>query len=161
MSVVLAPVTKSMVRPQWFRSLSLAAIALLGAPSVWAQQPALSIQPGMWSVDIAIEPPGVPPGQVKPVARSACVSRGEAADFGRFLLTHFSPPGCTAVNPRQSGNRITFGVACPKGGAGGGSVSGETRGDSFQATVRDRIEVDKGKPLELRLELAGKRTGDC
>lgn len=149
----------SMLRPQWLGSLSLAAVALLGAPCAWAQQPPLSIQPGMWSVDITIEPPGVPPGQTKPVTRSACVAKGEAADFGRFLLTHFSPPGCAAVQPRQSGNRITFAVACPKGG--GSSVSGETRGHSFQATVRDRVEVDKGKPLEIRMEIAGKRTGDC
>ena len=119
-----------------------------------AQSP---MRPGNWEVTMEMDMPGMPM-KMPPMKTTRCVTQQEIDSPNRGLPSgpQKNPNDCKITDYKQSGNTVSWNVACA--GQQPMTGSGELRfnGDAYDGIIKMMMNQQ-----QMAMKMAGKRLGDC
>jgi len=137
-------------------TLAVMAIALLTSSAAAAE---LDLTDGMWEVNGRVKMEGLPIQMpAVPVSFTQCITKKDAIPQQKE-----GNKDCKITSQRIEGSTVTWAALCvDKNGAkteGTGTVT--YKGASFEGKVNNVTTDPRGARMTSRMEMAGKRTGDC
>lgn len=136
--------------------LSLTCFALASP----AQADPLNLTPGDWSVTIGV----MAAGKSHTDTMTACMTEADTSMEPVEMAQAFAGGAdCSASNISQSGNEISFSMACS--GQEAGLVSADlsllNMGSSFDMDGPIKLRLDNGSVIDGTMTIAAKRQGVC
>ena len=139
------------------RAILVAAFATLAAGPLAAQIGYKADPQGkdeLWDVTSKMEMPGMPMAMPAQTHR-VCVEKGN--DAGTIPRNE----GCTVVDTKRVGNKITYRMEC-KNGKNDYTATGESTSsaNSYQGMMRMAGKME-GQPMDMSMAYSGTRVGNC
>lgn len=143
------------------RTLKACALCLLLAAPVIASAETPNINPGQWQYQTTMTMSAG--GQAMPartMKNKDCVRQEDIRDpdlFGGDELKN-----CEVSEMKQSRSRLRYSLTCPGPDGSPYTMSADLKlqGDSMNGTMTGDMQSPTG-PMNMRMELSGKRIGDC
>ena len=124
------------------------------ASSVTAQKSPM--RPGRWEVTMQMEMPGLPVA-MPPMKNVRCVTQQEIDSPNKGLPSGSKNPNeCKVSDYKESGNTITWTMACTGQQPMTGTGELKFAGDSYDGLVKMTMEQQ-----QMSMKISGKRLGDC
>ena len=130
--------------------LSFAAVCSQAA----AQSP---MRPGNWETTMEMDMPGMPM-KMPPMKNTRCVTQQEIDSPNRGLPSgpHKNPNDCKISDYKQSGNTVSWNVACSGQQSMTGSGELKFNNDTYDGVIKMMMNQQ-----QMTMKMAGKRLGDC
>ena len=130
--------------------LSFAAICSNAA----AQSP---MRPGNWETTMEMDMPGMPM-KMPPMKNARCVTQQDIDSPNRGLPSgpQKNPNDCKITDYKQSGNTVSWNVACSGQQPMTGSGELKFNGDAYDGVIKMMMNQQ-----QMTMKMAGKRLGDC
>jgi len=119
---------------------------------------AQQMQPGEWQFTSTVTSPAFPGPQT--ATFSNCVKKEDAADPSRWMGKKDYKSDCTVTPGKKTADSYSWQISCPSSrtqGSGTVRFAGDTR---MQSDMRMTTE-QRGRKLEMRTQMSGKRVGPC
>jgi hypothetical protein len=119
-----------------------------------AQSP---MRPGNWETTMEMDMPGMPM-KMPPMKTARCVTQQEIDSPNRGLPSgpQKNPNDCKITDYKQSGNMVSWNVACSGQQPMTGSGELKFNGDAYDGIVKMMMNQQ-----QMTMKMAGKRLGDC
>ena len=130
--------------------LSFAAVCSHAA----AQSP---MRPGNWETTMEMDMPGMPM-KMPPMKNTRCVTQQEIDSPNRGLPSgpQKNPNDCKISDYKQSGNTVSWNVACSGQQPMTGSGELKFNNDAYDGVIKMMMNQQ-----QMTMKMAGKRLGDC
>jgi hypothetical protein len=130
--------------------LSFAAVCSHAA----AQSP---MRPGNWETTMEMDMPGMPM-KMPPMKNTRCVTQQEIDSPNRGLPSgpQKNPNDCKITDYKQSGNTVSWNVACSGQQPMTGSGELKFNNDAYDGVIKMMMNQQ-----QMTMKMAGKRLGDC
>ncbi len=139
------------------RGILVVALATLAAGPVMGQTGYKADPQGkdeLWDVTSRMEMPGMPMAMPAQTFR-VCVEKGN--DAGTIPRNE----GCTVVDTKHVGNKLTFRMECKNGKSDYTATGESTSGaNNYQGTMRMAGKME-GQPMDMSMAYSGTRVGNC
>lgn len=143
------------------RTLKACVLSLLVAAPVIVSAETPNINPGQWEYTTTMTMSAG--GQAMPgrtMKNKDCVSQEDISDpdlFGGDELKN-----CQVSAMEQSRSRLRYSLTCPGPDGSPYTMSADLKlqGDSMNGTMKGDMQSPMG-PMKMRMEMSGKRIGDC
>ena len=119
---------------------------------------AQQMQPGEWEFTSTVTSPAFPGPQTATFAN--CVKQEDAADPSRWMGKKDYKSDCTVTPGKKTADSYSWQISCPGSktqGSGTVRFSGGTRMESDTRMTTEQ----RGRQLEMRTQMSGKRLGPC
>ena len=126
----------------------------LACPPAAAQQ----MQPGEWQFTSTVTSPAFPGPQT--AAFTNCVKKEDASDPSRWMGRKDYKSDCKVTPGKKTADSYSWQISCPGSktqGAGTVRFAGGTRMESDTRMTTEQ----RGRKLEMRTQMSGKRVGPC
>ncbi|HSO06949.1 MAG TPA: DUF3617 family protein [Pelomicrobium sp.] len=135
------------------KRLALAALLFAANLPVHA---APNVKEGEWEMTMKMEMNGqtVPAQSIKYcVTKDNLVPKAERAE---------QSPNCTKVEPKVSGDTVSWSTVCKQSGQTIESTGRITyKGDTFTGEINSTMTGEGGQPMKMRQVMSGRRVGEC
>lgn len=122
--------------------------------SAAAQSP---MRPGNWETTMEMDMPGMPM-KMPPMKNTRCVTQQEIDSPNRGLPSgpQKNPNDCKITDYKQSGNTVSWNVACSGQQPMTGSGELKFNNDAYDGVIKMMMNQQ-----QMTMKMAGKRLGDC
>lgn len=119
-----------------------------------AQSP---MRPGNWETTMEMDMPGMPM-KMPPMKAARCVTQQEIESPNRGLPSgpQKNPNDCKISDYKQSGNTVSWNVACSGQQPMTGTGELKFNGDAYDGIIKMMMNQQ-----QMTMKMAGKRLGDC
>ena len=143
------------------RKLKACALSLLVAAPMIVSAETPNINPGQWEYETTMTMSAG--GQAMPgrtMKNKDCVSQEDVTDPDLFGGDELKD--CTVSGLEQSRSRLRYTLSCPGPDGSPYTMSADLKlqGDTMEGTMTGDMKSPMG-PMNMRMELSGKRIGDC
>lgn len=131
-------------------------ILALAGPEPAPAADTVSIEPGLWDMNVRIDMPMLPQPQERNFTE--CIEQSEL-DPEDFNMDENSP--CRISEITHSGQTVSWAISCPgPAGESHGQWSFTSKGDTLEGNGSMKMEMS-GQSMEFRMFWTGARTGEC
>jgi hypothetical protein len=117
---------------------------------------------GTWETTMQMGPiPGMPAGMsMPPMTHTQCVTMQEIEGGGMGQKGGKLPEGCTVSNIKNSGNTVSYSMACTKEPQMTGDVTMTFAGDTY-TMKQDLVMIQGGQKMPMKNTITGTYKGPC
>jgi hypothetical protein len=104
--------------------------------------------------------------KMPPMKSTQCITKEDAADPNKMVPSRPErggpPSDCKVSDYKQSGNKVTYNMACTGAQPMTGTGEFVYEGDTYTGTMVMNMSMERGgSPMPMTMKYAGKRLGDC
>jgi hypothetical protein len=116
------------------------------------------MQPGEWQFTSTVTSPAFPGPQTATFAN--CVKQEDAADPSRWMGKKDYKSDCTVTPGNKTADSYSWQISCPSSKTQGSGTVRFAGGTRMESDMRMTTE-QRGRTLEMRTRMVGKRLGPC